>query len=182
MDVWVEFKNASKWQAELLFTNFFSEVEDNGNGSQTVHQPTPEEIAAMEKEFAFLEQQQKLEKTVAKGTTETAIQINRPVSSAKSPEKESFVPRDGSVSHPTAGAEAMAAAIEEKTEGFVPPPLVLERPAAPLDPVKLGVLAKQFGEAIPDGEHSVASLQGCEFSFCVVPLLNGKLISMISSP
>ncbi|KAL0578100.1 hypothetical protein V5O48_003879 [Marasmius crinis-equi] len=28
MDVWVEFKNASKWQAEALFRNFFPSVED----------------------------------------------------------------------------------------------------------------------------------------------------------
>ncbi|KAL0069943.1 hypothetical protein AAF712_002838 [Marasmius tenuissimus] len=29
MDVWVEFKNASKWQAEALFRNFFPSVEDD---------------------------------------------------------------------------------------------------------------------------------------------------------
>ena len=29
MDVWVEFKNASKWQAELLFRNFFPSTDDD---------------------------------------------------------------------------------------------------------------------------------------------------------
>lgn len=29
MDVWVEFKNASKWQAELLFRNFFPSTDED---------------------------------------------------------------------------------------------------------------------------------------------------------
>ena len=28
MDVWIEFKHASKWQAEALFRNFFPSIED----------------------------------------------------------------------------------------------------------------------------------------------------------
>ncbi|KAM6492257.1 hypothetical protein JOM56_011981 [Amanita muscaria] len=31
IDVWVEFKNASKWQAEALFRDFFSSAEDENN-------------------------------------------------------------------------------------------------------------------------------------------------------
>ena len=137
MDIWIEFKHASKWQAELLFKNFFSEVED------APPQPTPEEIAAMEKEFAFLEAQQ----NAADG-------------------KVSFVPKDGTAVSPTAGAEAMAAAMDEKAKEKVEedaslPPPVLEHPSPPLDPTRLAVLARQFAAAIPENEHSVASLQGC---------------------
>jgi chaperone BCS1 len=29
MDVWVEFKNASKWQAETLFWNFFPSTDED---------------------------------------------------------------------------------------------------------------------------------------------------------
>ena len=29
MDVWVEFRNASKWQAELLFRNFFPSTDED---------------------------------------------------------------------------------------------------------------------------------------------------------
>ncbi|KAF9520971.1 hypothetical protein BS47DRAFT_265 [Hydnum rufescens UP504] len=132
MDIWIEFKHASKWQAELLFKNFFSEIED------APPQPTAEEIAAMEKEFAFLEAQQ----NAADG-------------------KVSFVPKDGTATSPTAGAEAMATAMEEKAkdEAQLPPP-VLERPSPPPDPARLAVLARQFAAAIPEEEHSVASLQG----------------------
>lgn len=163
MDVWVEFKNASKWQAELLFTNFFSEVEEELRGASQVTPPTAEEIAAMEKEFAFLEAQQanaaKNGVTIQKATFEE--------------EKISFVPKDGSIPSSMAGVEAMVTAVEEAEGGAsgstsagastplgVLPPPVLERPSAPLGPAKIAALARQFGNVIPDGEHSVASLQG----------------------
>ncbi|KAF8326649.1 uncharacterized protein EI90DRAFT_1916062 [Cantharellus anzutake] len=136
MDIWIEFKYASKWQAELLFKNFFSEMDD-------APQPTDEEIAAMQKEFALLEAQE------------------------KEAGKVSFVPKDR-VTSPTAGAEAMAAATEAATEAkeklkeaedILPLP-VLEQPTGPLDPEKLNDFARKFAAAIPDNEHSVASLQG----------------------
>jgi chaperone BCS1 len=180
MDVWVEFKNASKWQAELLFTNFFSDVDENGNALDPAPAPSAEEIAAMEKEFAFLEAQQKLEQqrmgtaAAQKGETATEIKI-APPAGVSSLDKTSFVPTDGTIPHSTAGAEAMAAAIEEQEQAGpqmgLPPP-VLARPSAPLDKARLAVLAKQFGAAIPDGEHSVASLQGCQclgFGFFYLP-------------
>jgi chaperone BCS1 len=166
MDVWVEFKNASKWQAELLFTNFFSEVEEEMRGA-----PTPDEIAAMEKEFAFLEAQQKASEQQAKEAEANGVKIQR---ATLEDEKISFVPQDGSIPSSMAGVEAMVAAVEakeaqEKPEDesssqpslLIPPP-ILEKPRAPLGPAKIAALAKQFGNAIPDCEHSVASLQGCE--------------------
>lgn len=175
MDVWVEFKNASKWQAELLFHNFFSEVEEELRGE--MQQPTEAEIAAMEKEFAFLEAQQKLADQQAKDAASNGVKVQT-VSTASNTAggvgadgKVSFVPQDGSVPSSMAGVEAMVSAIEAKeAEGsesgsatpfaLLPPPL--ERPRAPLGPAKIAALARTFGAAIPDGEHSVASLQGCE--------------------
>jgi len=169
MDVWVEFKNASKWQAELLFTNFFSEVEEEMREA-----PTPDEIAAMEKEFAFLEAQQKASEQQTKEARANGVKIQR---APLEEDKTSFVPQDGSIPSSMAGVEAMVAAVEareakekagnedESLSDFahlLPPPPVLERPKAPLGPAKIAALAKQFANAIPDGEHSVASLQGCE--------------------
>ena len=135
MDIWIEFKYASKWQAELLFKNFFSEMED-------APQPTDEEIATMQREFALLEAREK-----DKGQV-------------------SFVPKDGTSSS-TAGAEAMAAATEaqeklkEKEDEDLLSLPILERPSGPLDPEKLNEYARKFAAAIPENEHSVASLQGC---------------------
>ncbi|EPQ56811.1 P-loop containing nucleoside triphosphate hydrolase protein, partial [Gloeophyllum trabeum ATCC 11539] len=43
MDVWIEFKNASKWQAEQLFRNFFPSTDDEGNsGADDKLQPEDE--------------------------------------------------------------------------------------------------------------------------------------------
>lgn len=158
MDVWVEFKNASKWQAELLFHNFFTEVEEE---LKQAVPPSAEELAAMEKEFAFLEQQ-------AKNATEGGVKINTisGVDGEGIQIKSDFVPKDGSIPSSMAGVEAMVAGVEEKESAafkIIPP--VLERPAGPLGPIKLAALAKRFADAIPDQEHSVASLQGCEFDF-----------------
>lgn len=179
MDVWVEFKNASKWQAELLFHNFFSEVEEEMRGE--MQQPSEAEIAAMEKEFAFLEAQQKLADQQAKDAASNGVKVQTASTAATTAGgassgvgadgKVSFVPSDGSVPSSMAGVEAMVSAIEAKeAEGsesgastpfsLLPPPL--ERPRAPLGPAKIAALARTFGSAIPDGEHSVASLQGCE--------------------
>lgn len=171
MDVWVEFKNASQWQASLLYTNFFSEVDDDLRARAS--QPTAEEIAAMQKEFAFLEEQQRL-------AEQNGLNVKRPVPDEPSSsqdggrslagEKEEFVPRDGSIPNRMSGVEALVSAMEASEKSgsdvdplvapsLIPPPLV-ERPRAPLGPEKIAALATAFGAAIPDGEHSVAALQG----------------------
>lgn len=169
MDVWVEFKNASKWQAELLFTNFFSEVEEEMREA-----PTPDEIAAMEKEFAFLEAQQKASEGRSKDAQANGVKVQR---ATLEEEKLSFVPQDGTIPSSMAGVEAMVAAVEAQEakdkEGnededstpahLLTPPPVLLGPRAPLGPAMIAALARQFANAIPDGEHSVASLQGCEY-------------------
>lgn len=156
MDVWVEFKNASKWQAELLFHNFFTEVDEE---LKQAVPPTDEELAAMEKEFAFLEQQ-------AKNATEGGVTINTiqgvDGDGVGIQTKTEFVPKDGSIPSSMAGVEAMVAGVEEKegVAGLKISAPVLERPSGPLGPIKLAALAKKFADAIPDAEHSVASLQG----------------------
>ncbi|KAF8322221.1 P-loop containing nucleoside triphosphate hydrolase protein, partial [Clavulina sp. PMI_390] len=138
MDVWVEFKNASQWQAEGLYTNFFSEVEQ----------------AAAAKENGL-----KVQRVAGETTAGAAGGKDAEAS------KESFVPKNGSAPSSMAGVEAMVSAIEAKEEQeqvkdfmLTPPPL--ERPVKTLGPAKIAALAKQFAAAIPDEEHSVASLQG----------------------
>lgn len=174
MDVWVEFKNASKWQAELLFTNFFSEVEEEMRSVQPP--PSEAEIAAMEKEFAFLEAQQKLADQQAKDAVSNGVRVQRATVGGEE-DRDSFIPQDGTMPSSMAGVEAMVSAVEAKEAqestpepstsgtstpyGLLPPPL--ERPRAPLGPAKIAALARQFGASIPDGEHSVASLQGCQY-------------------
>lgn len=54
-----------------------------------------------------------------------------------------------------------------KNQAYLPPPVeeeiaAFKHTAPPLDGVTLSKLAKQFADAIPDEEFSVASLQGCK--------------------
>jgi chaperone BCS1 len=102
--VWIEFRNASKWQSECLFRNFFPSADSDVVIS-------PEEACAVEATFAD----------------------SRP----RTP-TEANVPND---------------------TRFAPPPLELEY-QTPLSPKRLAELAKEFAEAIPEDEFSIAALQG----------------------
>ena len=60
-----------------------------------------------------------------------------------------------------------------QNQAYLPPPVedeILEakHSAKPLDGATLAVLAKEFADAIPDEEFSVAALQGCECSDLLV--------------
>lgn len=109
LDVWIEFRNASKWQSECLFRNFFPSADP----SEIVI--SPEEARAVE----------------------ASISATTP-STLSTPTTEADVPSD---------------------TRFTPPPPELEY-QTPLSPQRLAELAKEFAEAIPADEFSVASLQG----------------------
>jgi mitochondrial chaperone BCS1 len=106
LDVWIEFRNASKWQSECLFRNFFPSADP----SEVVI--SPEEAQAVEASL---------------GSTPP-----------RSPSVASDVPAD---------------------TRFAPPPPEHEY-QTPLSPIRLAELAKEFAEAIPEDEFSVAALQG----------------------
>jgi len=106
MDVWIEFKCASKWQAEHVFANFFPSAVDIPPAG-----PPPS-----------LEDEKKA----------AGISVETIAEAAPSPT-------------PSSSSSALAPS------------------TAPLDNAKLIELAKQFAEAIPDDEFSVAALQGCKF-------------------
>jgi len=105
LDVWIEFRNASKWQSECLFRNFFPSADPN----EIVI--SPEEARAVE------------------------------ASLADAPPR---TPSEASVPNDTK---------------FSPPPTEIEY-QTPLSPTRLADLAKEFAEAIPADEFSVAALQG----------------------
>ena len=116
MDVWIEFKHASKWQAEALFRNFFPSIED-------------EELILGNIDALPIDQDE--------GST---------------PPTSPVLPGD------SFGANNVA---------YLPPPVdpALTSPshsARPLDAITLSELAKEFADAIPVNEFSVAALQGCK--------------------
>lgn len=113
MDVWIEFKNANRWQTEQLFNNFFpaASVDSIPPGPP----PTLEE-----------------EKLAA------GIPVEEHEKDCKCGKKP-------------------AAETDRLPDGTLTPTLTLARP---LDASTLAQLAKKFAASIPEGEFSVASLQG----------------------
>ena len=147
MDVWIEFKNASPWQAEALFRNFFPCADFD--------EP---EITEMEGELDGIN---------LPGT---------PAPSSGTPsEYSAFADESSSGSSTTSSRRASMArkpleGFGSKNTAYMPPPpdpdvANASHSAKPLDAATLNRLAKQFADAIPRDEFSVAALQGCELKF-----------------
>lgn len=155
MDVWVEFKNASKWQAELLFRNFFPS--------------TDEDNEILEGELEGIELPD-VPSSPSGGSTSASSGLFSFPSSFSSPTASSMSlptePTSPGVSTPPRGRKASKATAAEalKHQSYLPPPADedIAHSAVPLDGVTLSKLAKKFADSIPDEEFSVAALQGCK--------------------
>ena len=157
MDVWVEFRNASKWQAEALFRNFFPSTEDDDEPIlegelEGVELPTPPTLPPQ-----------------SPSTTGSTLWSMTSFSSSNS-----------SLSSPSSVKSALAPVRQlrpedfgAKNQAYLPPPVeehiaASQHSAKPLDRDTLGSLARKFADSIPEDEFSVAALQGCELFFhCV---------------
>jgi len=151
MDVWIEFKNASKWQAEALFRNFFPStdkddepIEGDLEGIELPSTPAPRSPSSHSSTLWSMSP------SFASST-----------SSLASSSRNSQSPPES-----VAGFEAFGA----KNQAYLPPPVeehivACQHSAKPLDGIKLAQLAKNFADSIPDDEFSVAALQGCECDF-----------------
>ncbi|KAF8875879.1 hypothetical protein CPB84DRAFT_1647874, partial [Gymnopilus junonius] len=153
MDVWVEFKNASKWQAEALFRNFFP----------------------CEEEEEILESQADLDSLNIDVDVRTYVPSED--SRAKAPASKSASPSLWSLSTSIASSATSLISGSAADSGatpplnkdqfgatntaYLPPPpdASLTKPKA-LDRKTLAILAKRFADGIPEEEFSVASLQG----------------------
>ncbi|KAI0745611.1 hypothetical protein C8Q76DRAFT_34689 [Earliella scabrosa] len=182
MDVWIEFKNASKWQAEQLFRNFFpSTDEDNvpieGDLDSIELPTTPPSPSAGSSSGS----------TLFSSISSTFSSVPTSPSGSSSPLSPLPSLPDGlpmrSRTSSTAGLSTGASKGKERTrtvseagllnQAYQPPPIEAEimeakHSAKPLDGATLAALAKTFADAIPDEEFSVAALQGCECSDCFV--------------
>jgi chaperone BCS1 len=153
MDVWVEFKNASKWQAEALFRNFFPSMEED------------EEILEGDLEGVDL-------------PTTPASPPQSPVVSSGSSTLWSMTPlasSNSTLSSPSSVKSALSPPralgpddFGAKNRAYLPPPIeehiaASQHSAKPLDSATLGMLAKKFADSIPEEEFSVAALQGCQY-------------------
>ncbi|TFK90646.1 P-loop containing nucleoside triphosphate hydrolase protein [Polyporus arcularius HHB13444] len=178
MDVWIEFKNASKWQAELLFRNFFpSTDEDNApieGDLDSIELPmTPPSPSAASSSGS----------TLFSTISSTYSSVPTSPSGSSTPLSPLSSMPDGlparSRTSSTAGLSTGATKGKERTrtvsdagllnQAYLPPPVEAEimdakHSAKPLDGATLAALAKKFADSIPDEEFSVAALQGCECS------------------
>ena len=149
MDVWVEFKNASPWQAEALFRNFFPSseeelIERDGELDGVTLPSVPGTPSTTASSSAFTD----ISALSIGGSSQSSSS-----SSMQSPKTPASPPRTGFGSQNTA---------------YMPPPPDPEiasasHSARPLDSATLSRLAKQFADSIPKDEFSVAALQGCKY-------------------
>jgi mitochondrial chaperone BCS1 len=166
MDVWVEFKNASKWQAEALFRNFFPSMEEE------------EEVMDSELEGVDLPNPPSLPQspTTSSGTS-SLWSMTPPFSSSSTSLSLPSSTKSMLSSVRALGSEDFGS----KNQAYLPPPVEehiasSQHSAKPLDNATLALLAKKFADSIPEEEFSVAALQGCESSsltkyyhFCRLP-------------
>lgn len=152
MDVWIEFKNASKWQAEALFRNFFPStdkddeplIEGDLEGVELPSTPAPQSPSSHSSTLWSM-----------------SPSFSSSTSSLASSTRNSPPPPESVTGSDTFGS---------KNQAHLPPPIqehiaACQHSAKPLDGDKLAQLAKEFADAIPDDEFSVAALQGCKSVF-----------------
>lgn len=163
MDVWVEFKNASRWQAEALFRNFFP----CSSPDPLIDPEDDDEFDERELDGIHIPMTSSSSYDNT-GSPTSSIWTSSPLTSSKG--KGKAPPRSPTASTPPPQFGA-------SNQAYLPPPVAPEILAAtlgpnglrkPLDGKTLAMLAKNYADAIPEGEFSVAALQGCE-SFTLVP-------------
>ena len=160
MDVWIEFKNASKWQAELLFKNFFPSAEEDpvelegeldGIELPTCPSPSAESSSGASTIFSMPSTM------TSPSPSDSSLSLPTTASSSKP-----NLPSPLRVDIPKATAEEL-----KSSQSYLPPQVDDEmssykHSSPPLDNATLAKLAKKFAESIPDDEFSVAALQGCK--------------------
>ncbi|KAH9177300.1 P-loop containing nucleoside triphosphate hydrolase protein [Lactarius sanguifluus] len=164
MDVWIEFKNASKFQAEHLFRNFFPSSDAEAAAAanieletelESLEMPAPSSPATSQLSSLFSEALSGLSSASSRSGSLSPLSSPTPVGShSRSRRSESVSSRAGAKSE----ASELSSAVEEHVAACA-------HAAPPLSAARLAQLAKQFADSIPDEGFSVAALQGCECPF-----------------
>ncbi|PIL36297.1 transporter [Ganoderma sinense ZZ0214-1] len=176
MDVWIEFKNASKWQAEQLFRNFFPSADEDNELIEgdfdsielPMTPPSPSTTSSSSSTlFSSLSSTFSSVPTSPSGSPGSlsplpSLPEGLPVRSRTSSSAGSSTATDRVKSKERARTMSDA---EVQNQAYLPPPIEAEimeakHSAKPLDGATLAALAKKFADSIPDEEFSVAALQG----------------------
>lgn len=155
MDVWVEFKNASKWQAEALFRNFFPSTEED--------EPTEAELASIVLPSPSSVPVTPSDLTSNPDSDAMFTMGSSLPSSASSTSISSMTTRESSVRSRT--MSEVGTPSTSSTPKYLPPAVEdeiveFQHSAPPIDAAMLSRLARQFADSIPEDEFSVAALQG----------------------
>ncbi|KAG6890387.1 hypothetical protein C0992_001778 [Termitomyces sp. T32_za158] len=159
MDVWIEFKNASKWQAEALFRNFFPSTEDELGIEIEVESSSPTSSGSAQESNAGSRPGSTLwsmSPSFSSSSVSSFSSISSPIPSSPAAEAPVL---------PTSTAATPLPQFGANNQAYLPPPiedhiLASKHSAKPLDAVTLGILAKRFADGVPEEEFSVAALQG----------------------
>ncbi|KAJ7731302.1 P-loop containing nucleoside triphosphate hydrolase protein [Mycena maculata] len=149
MDVWVEFKNSSKWQAEALFRNFFPSTDEDDLPLDDGEIELPGTPPSASASTSSLWSASTLTSSGSGSSRSTSAGAGAGKGGkAKAAPEPLALPQFGS-----------------SNKAYLPPPVAPEIVAAqhsarPLDGKTLANLAKRFADSIPEGEFSVAALQG----------------------
>jgi mitochondrial chaperone BCS1 len=162
MDVWIEFKNASKFQAEHLFRNFFPSADadpptpvDSETDLESLEMPTPSSPsspATTQLSSLFSDALSGLSTASSRSGSLSPLSSPTPTGSRS----ESICSRTGTKSE----VSEVPSAVEEHVAACA-------HAVPPLSAARLAELAKQFADSIPDEGFSVAALQGCEYSYLI---------------
>ncbi|KAH9027479.1 hypothetical protein EDB83DRAFT_2508045 [Lactarius deliciosus] len=160
MDVWIEFKNASKFQAEHLFRNFFPSSDAEAAAAanieldtelESLEMPAPSSPATSQLSSLFSEALSGLSSASSRSGSLSPLSSPTPVGSqSRSRRSESVSSRAGAKGEE---ASELSSAVEEHVAACA-------HAAPPLSAARLAQLAKQFADSIPDEGFSVAALQG----------------------
>ncbi|KAI9508031.1 hypothetical protein F5148DRAFT_1284490 [Russula earlei] len=155
MDVWIEFKNASKFQAEHLFRNFFPSsdsdppsVLDSDAELEALEMPAPASPATSQLSSLFSDALSGLSSTSSRSGSLSPLSSPTPTGGTHT-RSESVCSRAGAKSE----ISEISSAVEEHVAACA-------HVVPPLSAARLGQLAKQFADTIPDEGFSVAALQG----------------------
>lgn len=152
MDVWIEFKNASKYQAEHLFRNFFPSADadpsptPDSDDIESLEMPAPSSPATSQLSSLFSDPLTGLSSVSSRSGSLSPLSSPTPPGSRRS---ESICSRAGAKSE----SSEISSAVEEHVAACA-------HAVPPLSAARLAQLAKQFADAIPDEGFSVAALQG----------------------
>ncbi|EIW62953.1 P-loop containing nucleoside triphosphate hydrolase protein [Trametes versicolor FP-101664 SS1] len=175
MDVWIEFKNASKWQAELLFRNFFPSTDEDDvpieGDLDSIELPTTPPSPSAGSSSTLFSSMASTFSSVPTSPSGSASPLSplpslpdglptRLRTSSTAGRRSPSAGKGKERSRTTSDAGLM-------NQAYLPPPVedeIMEakHSAKPLDGETLARLGKEFADAIPDEEFSVAALQGCE--------------------